>query len=52
MKELLEEIQHSSYSMDSGSRVQYIELDELKEILTRYEVVSKENTQPYTTSNE
>lgn len=51
MKELLKEIEYSSCNLVTypGSEVECIMLTDLKEILSRYEVVSKELNKPYTT---
>jgi hypothetical protein len=48
MKELLKEINNKSYS-DKIVKDQCITLEDLHKILSRYEVVSKELNQPYTT---
>lgn len=48
MKELLKEIEHNS-SMNLLNGELSITLEDLKNILLRYEVVSKDNQQPYTT---
>lgn len=49
MKELLEQIDHFSFQMNAHDNERSITLENLKEILSRYEVVSKDNQQPYTT---
>lgn len=51
MKELLKEIDHySRFTKDKeDNSIHCISLKDLKEILKRYEVISKELNQPYTT---
>ena len=49
MKELLKEIEHYSFQVNVHDIERSITLEDLKQILSRYEVVSKDNQQPYTT---
>lgn len=54
MKELLKEIEHYSSTLyhKECDDEKIITLDNLHEILLRYEVVSKDLNTPYTTGNE